>query len=214
MLSLLLLVLLLLLAVDAVVLWRRSIYQQEIRRLRASMTAVERRQADLTVAAEDNRLRLAVALLRRQARIEDELHLVVAVDSNAMYLERSGAILRSMPILVGPERTIGTAPDTVPMAAPRGVRTVARVLGAHDAWEVPEWLFLERGVAAPANRAIPGVLGATALLLDGGTVIYGLPDAGPLSDSTFVLPGAIRARSADLTAIAANLTPGMRVYFY
>ena len=194
--------------------WRRSAYRAEIDRLRGAMTDIERRTADQVIAAEGQRMRVAVELLRRQARVEPALHLAVAVDSNAMYLEREGARLRTMPILVGPERTIGAPPDTVRMAAPRGVRTIAGILGPNDPWEVPSWLFLERGLAAPADRAVRGALGAVALLLDGGTVVYALPAAGPLNDSTFVLPGAIRARREDLAAIAPSLTPGMRVYFY
>jgi hypothetical protein len=69
-------------------------------------------------------------------------------------------------------------------------------------------------VAPPSDRNVRGALGSIALLLDGGTVVYALPAAGPLNDSTFVLPGAIRARREDLAAIAPSLTPGMRVYFY
>ena len=207
-------ILVLLLASGAALAWRRAAYRAEIDRLRAAMTDIERRTADQVIEAEDQRMRMALELLRRQARLEPALHLAIAVDSNAMYLEREGARLRTMPILVGPERTIGTPPDTVRMAAPRGVRTVAGILGARDAWEVPAWLFLERGVAPPTDRNVRGALGSIALLLDGGTVVYALPAAGPLNDSTFVLPGAIRARREDLAAIAPSLTPGMRVYFY
>ena len=57
-----------------------------------------------------------------------------------MYLEREGALLREMPITVGPERRVGTPPDTVHIAAPRGKRTVEAVLGENDAWEVPAWV--------------------------------------------------------------------------
>jgi len=205
---------LMLVAFGGLVAWRRAAYRAEIARLRAAMTDVERRTTDHVISTENRRMRVAVELLRRQARVEPALHLAVAVDSNAMYLEREGARLRTMPILIGPERTIGTAPDTVPMAAPRGVRTIAGILGPNDFWEVPAWLFLERGVTPPTDRSIRGALGSVALLLDGGTVVYALPASGPLSDSTYVLPGAVRARHDDLAAIAPSLTPGMRVYFH
>jgi hypothetical protein len=203
-----------LIACNGVVFWRRNFYDAEIRRLRAAMSDVERRRTDAVIAAEHQRLRVAVALLRRQARIEPELHLAVAVDSNAMYLERDGALLRTMPVLVAPDRTIGTPPDTVQLAAPRGVRTVERVLGPNDAWEIPEWVYADRGLAPPADRAIPGALGELALVLDGGAVVYALPAAGPLNDSSFVFPGAIRVRHQDLMAIGPVMSPGMRVYFY
>jgi hypothetical protein len=199
---------------DAVIWRRRAVYDAEIRRLRASMSGVERRRADEAIAAEDNRMRVAVALLRRQARVEPALHLVVAVDSSTMYLERDGALLRSMRIVVGPERTIGTPPDTVRVAPPRGIRTIERILDANDAWEVPEWIYAERGDSIPTARAVPGALGPIAIVLDGGTIMYAQPANGPLGDSSFVLPGAVRAQAQDLSAIAPSLTPGTRVYFY
>ena len=201
-------------ACNALVLWRRSLYDAEVRRLRAAMSDIERRRTDAVMAEEDHRLRVAVALLRRQARVEPAFHLAIAIDSNAMHLERDGALLRTMPVLIAPDRTIGMPPDTVHLAAPRGVRTVARVLGPDDPWEIPQWVYTDRGQAPPSDRAIRGALGAFALVLDGGAVVYALPAAGPLNDSSFVLPGSVRVRHEDLTAIGPVMTPGTRVYFY
>jgi hypothetical protein len=130
-----------------------------------------------------------------------------------MYLERDGAVLRRMAVHIGPERRVGVAPDTVPLAAPRGVRTIAAVLSDSTPWEVPAWVYVDKGVAPPSSRMFAGALGV-AIVLDGGTVIYSLPGVGPLSDSSYVMPGAIRARSEDLRAIAPNLSAGMRVFFY
>lgn len=203
-------------ACDAFVVAQRRRYETEIARLRASMSQVERERADALVAGERHKLLVALALVRRQSRIEPALHLSVVLDSAAMSLEREGALLRSMPVEIGPERRIGTAPDTVVLAAPRGVRTIAAVLSDSTSWEIPEWIYTDRGVAVPtaAERTFPGALGAAAVLLDGGTIIYSLPAVGPLSDSTYVMPGAVRARTEDLRAIAPNLAAGMRVYFY
>ncbi|MEX2153186.1 MAG: hypothetical protein WD825_07585 [Gemmatimonadaceae bacterium] len=203
-----------LLAMDGWIIARRLRYAREIERLRGSMTLVERQRTDQIVSQEQNKLRVAIELMRRQAQLERALHLSVAVDSGVMYLEREGAQLREMAVQVGPERRVGTPPDTVRLAAPRGARTVARVFSENEPWEVPEWVFAERGIPAPPNRSIGGALGPVAILLDGGTVIYSTPTAGPLSDSAFVLPGAIRARAEDLRAILPNLNAGMRVYFY
>lgn len=210
----LLFTLLLLLATSGWVLARRGRYRAEIDRLRASMTTLEREQADEIVSQEHNTLRIALALLARQARLEPTLHLAVSIDTGAMYLERDGVLLREMPVRIGPERRIGVAPDTVRLAAPRGVRTVQQVLGDTTAWEVPTWVYADRGLPVDSNRSIPGALGPAAIVLDGGTVIYSTPAAGPLSDSLYVLPGAVRARDEDLRAILPNLTPGTRVYFY
>ena len=203
-------------ACDAFVVAKRRRYETEIARLRASMSQIERARMDALVAGERNKLRVAIELVRRQARIEPALHLSIALDSSAMFLEREGALLRSMPVRIGPERSVGIAPDTVVLAAPRGVRTVAAVISDSTAWEIPEWVYADRGLVVPpaAARTFAGALGAAAILLDGGTIIYSLPTTGPLSDSTYVMPGAVRARTEDLRAIAPALGSGMRVYFY
>jgi hypothetical protein len=206
--------LLAMLAVDAYMVYKRSRYASETARLRADMSDVERRRADLLLASDENRLQVMVELLRRQASGDKELHLAVAVDSGRMRLEREGAALRDMPVQFGPEKSVGTAPDTVRMTVPRGTRTVERVLTAGDAWEVPSWVFTDRGLAPPADRALKGALGPRAVMLNGGTVLYSMPSVGPLNDSTYVLPGSVRVRAADLDAIAPNVKPGMTIYFY
>ena len=203
-----------LLAFDGWLITRRVRYDREIARLRAGMTDVERRKTDVELASEENRLRVMLELVRRQANLDKDLHLSIAVDSGVMYLERDGALLREMPIEVGAERWVGAPPDTVRMAAPRGARTVERVLGARDRWEVPRWVYTERGLAPPDDRVVAGALGAAAIVLNGGAVIYSMPGTGPLSDSAYVMPGAIRARTQDLRAITPNITPGMSVYLY
>jgi len=202
------------LAIDGWIFAKRHRYRGEIARLRASMTTLERQRTDQLVAQEQNKLRVAVQLMRRQSQTERALHLAVTVDSGSMYLEREGALLRRMPVQIGPERTVGSAPDTVRLAPPRGQRSVVRVMTAADAWEVPKWVYDERGVPAPGSRSVRGALGPVAVLLDGGTVIYTMPTTGPLNDSSYVLPGAVRARVEDLRAILPNLSAGLRVYFY
>lgn len=212
--SVLFVVIMSLLAVDAWLVYQRVRYSREIARLREGMTNQEKQKTDMLVGAEQSRMRVTFELMRRQANLDEELHLAVAIDSSVMYLEREGALLREMPVDVGAEKRVGVAPDTLNIAAPRGKRTVERVLGAKDKWEVPKWVFTERGLPVPEDRAIPGALGAGAILLNGGAVIYGHPADGPLSDSSYVMPGGIRARTQDLRAIAPNLTPGMSVYLY
>ena len=178
------------------------------------MSELERRRTDDVLAAEHNRIATAVELLRRQARLEPALHLAVSVDSGIMYLERDGAQLRRMRVEIGPERRVGAAPDTVHLASPRGVRTVVGIVSDTMSWNVPAWVYADRGVAPPQVRAIRGALGPEAILLDGGTVIYTMPTLGPLNDSGYVLPGSIRASATDLRAILPNLTAGTRVFFY
>lgn len=201
-------------AADAVVMSRWLAYRREVDRLRTGMTDAERQRATMTMRSEQNRLMVTLELVRRQSQRDHELHLSVAVDSGRMYLERDGVVLRTMPVTVGPDRVVGAAPNTVRLAKPRGARTVERVLAAGDAWEVPSWVFMDRGLADPGERRLKGALGRAGILLSGGTVIYSLPKEGPLSDSSYVMPGAILLRGEDLRAVAPNITPGVTVYFY
>jgi hypothetical protein len=116
-----------LVAVDGWLAYKRVEYATEATRLRHAMTGVERQRADVVFAANKDKVRVMVELAQRQAGIDRDLHLSVAVDSGQMYLEREGAVLRAMPIRVGPEQVVGTPPDTVRVAAPRGMRTVSAV---------------------------------------------------------------------------------------
>src|SRR5437867_2883806 len=203
-----------LIALDVWLINKRARYAEEDARLREGMSSLQRQQADAILSNEQNKLRMMIELARRQAQLDKQLHLAVPIDSGVMYLEQEGALLREMPVQVGPERRVGTPPDTVYMAAPRGTRTVERILDGADAWEVPAWVYADRGLAAPADRTLKGALGPAAIVLVGGTVIYSMPSVGPLNDSAYVLPGGVRARAADVQAISANLKAGMTVYFY
>lgn len=203
-----------LLSMDVWLVTRRVRYQREVDRLRAGMSEVERRRTDALLSSNENRFRIMLELIRRQSQGDRELHLTVSIDSAVMYLERDGALLRDMPVQVGPERRVGVPPDTVFIAAPRGSRTVERVIGENDPWEIPGWVYADRGIPEDPNRVLAGALGPAAIVLSGGTVIYSMPTVGPLNDSTYILPGAIRARAADVKAIAPNLKPGVTVYFY
>lgn len=204
----------LLFAANGFVISRWIRYSSEARRLRATMTDVEKAKVDVELADQGHRLRVMMELLRRQAMGDRDLHLAVVVDSGLMRLQQSGAVLRSVPVRVGPERAIGTGPSAVRIVAPRGERTVARILEARQTWAVPTWVFRDRGLPAPNDTVVRGGLGPVGIVLSDGSVIYATPDNGPLADSAYVLPGSIRAERADLRAIAPNVNPGMKVYFY
>jgi hypothetical protein len=202
------------LAIDGWVVYKRIRYEEEIHRLRAGMSDFERRRTDAVTSSQERQFDIMMQLLRRQAKIDKEIHLAVSVDSGKMYLEQEGALLREMPVEVGPEKRVGTPPDTVHMAIPRGTRSVQRVLGDKAPWEVPLWVYADRQLPAPESHTLPGALGPVAVVLDGGTVIYSLPTAGPLNDSSYVLPGSIRMSPEDLKAVVPNLAKGTPVYFY
>lgn len=134
---------LLLLAGDVLLLTRRVRYAREAERLRTGMSAVERARLDAALEFDSNRVQVIIALARRQARGDIGLHLSVSVDSGVLSLEQEGATLRTVRADVGAEAWVRTGPrDSLRIAAPRGTRTIERVLGD------------------------------TTIVLSGGTVIY------------------------------------------
>jgi hypothetical protein len=206
--------LLVLFGVDAYVLHKRHLYREEIARLRHGMTRLERERSDALLASNQRRFQAIIDQARRQAAADKDLHLAVSVDSGAIFLAQEGALLREMPIEVAPEKVIGTGAVTVRLAVPRGARIIERLLTADSSWVVPSWVYTDRGLPVPAERSVKGALGPAAVVVSGGTVIYSQPTAGPLNDSTYILPGSVRVRARDLQAVLPNLKTGMTVYFY
>ncbi len=199
---------------DGFLLLRRARYRAESERLRAGMSEIERTRTDAIVSAQADRAELMLQLMRRQAEGDDALHLAISTDSSYVALDRGPARLREMRAEIGPERRVGVAPDTLHVAIPRGMRAVQQLLPSTATYELPAWLWADRGLPVPEQRADTGWVGADAIVTSGGTLIYSLPKTGPLADSTYVMPGSIRVPAADLAAIRENLSTGMRVYFY
>ena len=208
------LVLLATVVLDGALIQRRRRYVDETTRLRAGMTNIERQRTDAILTAEAEESGVMLELMRRQASADDALHLSINTDSSIAVFERSGAELRRFAVQVGPARRVGIPPDTLQVSIPQGTRTIERLLTASDAFDLPSWLWVDRGLPVAADRSAAGWTGPDAVVMSGGTLIYALPSAGPLADSTYVMPGAIRVSAADLAAIKANLTRGMKVYFF
>lgn len=202
------------LLLDGFLLVRRTRYREETARLRAGMSELEQKRADAILAADADKATLMLEIMRRQAQGDDGIHLAVNTDSSFVALDQGGARLRTMPARIGPERRVGTPPDTLRVVVPRGLRMIERLLGDDDVWPLPSWLWADRGQPAPAERSGPGWTGPQAIVTSGGTLLYALPETGPLADSSYVMPGAIRLAASDLRAIRENLTAGTRVYFY
>jgi hypothetical protein len=112
-------------AVDGWLFAKRVKYNQDVKSVRDHMSQAERERSDAIVQSEQNKLRIAIELAKRQAKFDKKLHLNVSVDSSRMYLTREGAVLREMPVQFGPERTPSESSDAPPAAIPRGERTVA-----------------------------------------------------------------------------------------
>ncbi len=159
------------LAIDGWLFAQRLKYDREIDRLRGSMTSAERQKTDLIVQSEQDKVRMAIALARRQAQVDKKLHLSISLDSARMYLEREGALLRTIPVAIGAEGKVATGSDSIPMPAPRGERTIAE-FSSHE-------IVLDGGTVISAG-AMP-TAGDTAALRPGEVRIS-------QSDMTAILP--------------------------
>lgn len=112
-------------AVDGWLFIKRVTYNRDVKQIREHMTEAERERTDAIVQSEQNKLRIAIELAKRQAKFDKKLHLNVSVDSSRMYLTREGALLREMPVQFGPERIPSESSSGPPAVIPRGERTVA-----------------------------------------------------------------------------------------
>ena len=112
-------------AVDGWLVFKRLQYNHDVAQLRSHMTEAERERTDAIVQSEQNKLRIAIELAKRQAKFDKRLHLNVSIDSSRIYLTREGALLREMPVQFGPERAVSESSDARPAAVPRGERTIA-----------------------------------------------------------------------------------------
>ena len=203
-----------LLLIDTALVVKRFQYRRENEAARRLMTGMEKQQADALVTEGVGRAALAMALVRGQSIKDRGLNLSVALDEGTMDLQREGAQLREMRVRIGPEHSVGRPPGERKITPPLGRRRVARVVDESFVWEVPEWVYTQRGQPVPGDRNVRGALGELAVILDDGTCLYSLPGVGPLADPAYVLPGAVRAEAADLRAIRVNLEPGVPVYFH
>ncbi len=203
-----------LVVLDGLLFQRCSRYRAETDRLKAGMSELERQRVDALVEAEADRTVLIADILRRQAGADNALHLAVNTDSAYVALDRGAARLRTIPADIGPERRVGTPPDTLHVAVPRGVRVVERLLQARDRFDLPAWLWEDRGMLVPEVRSDTGWTGSSAIVTSGGVLIYAAPASGPLADSSYVMPGTVRIAARELRAILDNVSVGMRVYFF
>lgn len=138
-------------ALDGLLLVKRARYREETARLREGMTSLERARADTIMAAEADRSDLILQLVRRQSLGDDALHLAVSSDSSFVALDRGAVRLRVMPARFGPERRVGVPPDTLWVAVPRGMRRIERRVAASEPFELPAWLWVDRGLPVPPS---------------------------------------------------------------
>ena len=142
-------------AVDVWLLAKRVKYNHDVSELRSHMTEAERERTDAIVQAEQNKLRIAIELAKRQAKFDKKLHLNVSVDSSRMYLTREGALLREMPVQFGPERPASPSDSAPPAAIPRGERTVADLSESRITLDGGTAILSSKGAVANDSTAIP-----------------------------------------------------------
>ena len=188
--------------------------QAEAHQFRTDAFGTNSATADAQMAAQKARLQSVLDRVRAEAGADRGLHLSIDVDSGSARLERDGLVLHVMDIDIGPESVVGIAPDTQRLAAPRGIRAVRSVVAKGAVYELPAWLWRERGRDVPASRKLKGALGLGAAVLEDGTLIYARTTDGPLADSLYVWPGAVRLAVEDLKAVLPNLKPGVKVYLF
>src|SRR5262249_17228216 len=119
-----------------------------------AMTALERERSDALMADAQGRAALHTAMVRAEAVRDRGLNLSVSVASGTMELEREGAQLRQMTVEVGGEKAVEGEGEGVRVVAPRGKRQLVRVVDGTYTWTVPRWVYLQRGVAVPAERRV------------------------------------------------------------
>ena len=203
-----------LIAFDGFLLFKAVQYKRQIGEDRAAMSSTDRQRADALLASQSSRAELEQALVAQQAVKDKGLNLSIGLDDGTMDLQREGAQLREIRVKIGPEVTVGQAPGARKITPPLGRRQVVAVVDESYAWDVPSWVWEQRGQPAATGRRVPGALGEIAVILDDGNVIYSRPKAGPLADDAYVLPGSVRADASDLQAIRPNLAAGIPVYFH
>ena len=143
-------------AVDGWLIVKRVKYNHDVTQLRAHMTVAERQRTDAIVQAEQNKLRIAIEIAKRQAKFDKKLHLNVSIDSSRMYLTREGALLREMPVQFGPERGASESSDAPPAAVPRGERTIADLSDTKITLDGGATIFTSRAAQLAADTtAIP-----------------------------------------------------------
>jgi hypothetical protein len=147
-------------AVDGWLLFKRVQYNRDVSQLRAHMTDAERQRTDAIVEAEQNKLRIAIELAKRQAKFDKRLHLNVSIDSSRMYLTREGAVLREMPVQFGPERGVSDTSSAPPAAVPRGERTIADLSDTRITLDGGAFIFTSRTprLETDSSQVPPGSL--------------------------------------------------------
>ena len=152
-----------LIAFDGFLVFKAVQYKRQIGEDRAAMTTTDKQRADALLASQSSRADLEQALVAQQAVKDKGLNLSIGLEEGTMDLQREGAQLRELRVKIGPEVTVGQAPGARKITPPLGRRQVVAVVDESYAWDVPSWVWTQRGQPAATGRRVPGALGEIAV---------------------------------------------------
>lgn len=183
---------------DLLIIFQQYRFSHEEARFSTAITRTEQQRGALEQQTEADLAQARALLPRRDALVAKELHLSVDRRQGVMYLMQDRAILREMPVYLGPELVVRHEAPPPPLK-------IRRVQGVVDkGGTLP---------TAPLPGAVPQPQGdePLAFQLSGGMLLYSLPDTALPEE---VPPRGVRLETGDLAAMKEALRPGLRVYFY
>ncbi|MGH7458308.1 MAG: L,D-transpeptidase [Longimicrobiaceae bacterium] len=207
-----------LLAATLAVASRVPLYRHDSATVEQRMSEREREVRDSILDSRSQRARLAIALLRREMRLESlrnsQLHLAIDLDEGTLALKHGPATLRQTRVGIGQDSLI-RAPDgrTWRFVRPLGERYVAGKERS-PAYLIPEWVYLSRGEPIPpgSERRVAGGLGEYVIRLDDGTEIYSRPSRGPFANA--LKPASFVVPEGDMAAVFEAVPVETPVYIF
>jgi hypothetical protein len=193
-------------------------YNREASEIVSRMSEEQKQAQAELMQHRQRRTQLAVAVLRRDLRIRslqtNKRHLAIVLADSALELRQGRATLRRVKLSIGSD-SIVRAPDGRSWRFVRGVgERHIQSLQQNPTVTIPEWVYVSRGLAVPAEaaRRVAGGMGAYVITLDDGTQIYTQPLAGPLKDA--VVPAGFMVPGRDLAAIFDAVDAETPVFIY
>lgn len=157
------------------------------------------------------------ARLDLQTRINRELHLLVDLRGNEVFLKRGPEVVGTYRCSAGRGGRLVDPKTgrTWEFLTPRGVFTI-RGKEEHPVWVKPDWAFIEEQLPIPPpedpSRVDREALGAYAMNLGWGYKIHGTQNVEALGRP--VSHGCIRLGAEDLEQVFQQVRVGTRVYVY
>ena len=143
----------------------------------------------------------------------EKFYITIDTRTKKLFFRLGPQIVRETDVQIGETKNIaapgGKNYTFVPLKG--GFNVTGKEMGF--GWEVPEWVYLMKGEAIPAQRpTIPNGLGQYVIFLPDNYVIHSPPSAdSPLQGPK---PGSFMVPAADLAAIWPRVTTETRVYIF